>query len=378
MTGGVDMRKMEAFYGNSADRLVDVFCLNDIEGNLLEVNKAATVQTGYSKEELLQMKVFDLYSGGLLTGNLLKCCEKQAVDQSFLFEAKRKSKDGSFLPVMLTLVPIHIENQKYIVVLSRGVDNHQPVVEAPSKNYARLRELISTKDKFFSIIAHDMKNIFNGLINISELLVFQVKSRDYIHMGEYCNFLHEAAKTGYALLENLLEWARVQTGQLKYTPVYLSVHDIIQRVIDTLEVSLRVKDIDINVLIESDVRVFADGNMLETVIRNLLSNAIKFSYPGGSVKILVQHTAGGVKLSFIDSGVGIKKEHLPTLFNMDCHHHIPGTNNEPGTGLGLLLCNEFIHMHGGEIVATSEEGKGSTFYFTLPHGRRSRSKKCWH
>ncbi len=223
-----------------------------------------------------------------------------------------------------------------------------------------------------------MKNIFNGLINISELLVFQVSSKDYIHMGEYCKFLHEAAKNGYTLLENLLQWASVQTGQLKYSPTFLSVNEVIQRVIEMLDLSLRVKNIDLKVMVESNVRVWADGNMLETIIRNLLSNAIKYSYPGGTVKISVQQTDDGVKFSFIDSGVGIKREHLPTLFKMDRHHHVPGTNNESGTGLGLLLCKEFVHMHGGEIVAKSEDGKGSTFYFALPHGRCSRSKKYRH
>jgi two-component system sensor histidine kinase/response regulator len=230
----------------------------------------------------------------------------------------------------------------------------------------QLRELNATKDKFFSIIAHDLKSPFNAIVGFSELLVDQIREKDYDGLIEYAGYIHSSSLRAMSLLSNLLEWSRTQIGRMNYSPERIELQAIVNETIELLTNSAKQKDIVITNKIPEKLIVFADKTMIGTVLRNLVSNAIKFTNTGGHVTLTAQQVDDNLLVSVLDNGVGIRKEAIPNLFLIEESKSTSGTEKEIGTGLGLMLCKEFIEKHGGRIWAESEVGVGSTFKFTLP------------
>ena len=183
---------------------------------------------------------------------------------------------------------------------------------------------------------------------------------------EFIGLIYESSQYAHNLLENLLQWSRTQTDRIKYNPSKLSLSRIIDDTMHVLNATLMKKGLAFTSDVEKNINVIADKNMLETIIRNLLSNAIKFTLSGGKISVAARDTGKFISLSISDTGVGINPEDLPKLFQFDEFHTTAGTAGEPGTGLGLIICHEFIKKHGGEISIKSEPGKGSNFTFTLP------------
>jgi signal transduction histidine kinase len=234
---------------------------------------------------------------------------------------------------------------------------------------AELREAIATKDKLFSIIAHDLGNLFNGLLGLSSILA----GKTSVHTSEtqkeeYSQDILQLAKKGYNLLTNLLYWSRSQTGSLEITPVAINLQSIIQRNIELVEEKANAKNLNLFFQIDNDApSVFADMNMFDTVIRNLVSNAVKFTPSQGEIKISSKKVADNlIEISVSDTGVGIKAEDIEKLFRIDVTHTTRGTAKEEGNGLGLILCKEFVEKNGGSLGVESEVGKGTRFYMQLP------------
>lgn len=230
---------------------------------------------------------------------------------------------------------------------------------------AQLRELNATKDKFFSIIAHDLKSPFNSILGLSSLLEERVGEKNYEDIGEFATLIRSSSELAYDLLKNLLEWSRSQTGKMEFSREYLDLVGLIDDAFHLMENSARQKSIVITRHLPRNMLAFADRAMIATILRNLISNAIKFTKPGGEIIISAQQTSTEIKVAISDNGVGIRKEELSKLFRIDENHSTLGTLNEKGTGLGLILCKEFIEKHGGRIWAESEFGKGSQFYFVI-------------
>lgn len=230
----------------------------------------------------------------------------------------------------------------------------------------QLRELNATKDKFFSIIAHDLKNPFNALMGFSSLLLDDYDAFDDVERKNLIQTMSDASENAYKLLENLLEWSRSQTGSIKWHPEIIQLDKIAKNTIDLLNNQAINKDISIKGVVPANTTAFADENMITTVIRNLMSNAIKFTPKGGEVKLYANQLGNFVELTIEDNGVGIREEDLDKLFRIDTNFTTNGTNNEMGTGLGLILCREFVEKNNGKIWVESQEGKGSKFKFTLP------------
>ncbi len=233
------------------------------------------------------------------------------------------------------------------------------------KQNNELHELNATKDKFFSIIAHDLKNPFSGIIGLSNILVNEYKDLDKDTVGEYHELILDSAEKGYRLLENLLNWSSAQTGRLEYNPQINNLQCFIKEELQLLNTNAEQKNIKLLAEVPENTFAFFDHNMIETVIRNLVSNAIKFTKPGGSVSIIASNQDEMVQIEVKDNGVGISDEDQKKLFRVDVHHSTSGTNNEEGTGLGLVLCKEFVEKNGGKIRVESVEGRGSRFIFTL-------------
>ncbi len=230
----------------------------------------------------------------------------------------------------------------------------------------KLRELNLTKDKFFSIIAHDLKSPFNSIMGFSELLLEQVRLKDYEGIDKYAGIIWHSSRRAMSLLTNLLEWVRTQTGKIEFNPEFFElVNYIKENVVFYDDIAVQ-KSITINMDIPHKLIVFADKQMINTVMRNLISNAIKFTREGGEVIISTRKTPKETIVSVRDNGLGIAPDRMEKLFRIDTNVSTPGTNKEKGTGLGLILCKEFVEKHGGSIWVESEEGKGSTFSFTLP------------
>jgi signal transduction histidine kinase len=229
-----------------------------------------------------------------------------------------------------------------------------------------LKELNQTKDKFFSIIAHDLKNPFNTLLGFSELLLENMPMYTMEQIEEYISIIFETSRSSYALLENLLDWSRSQTGKIRIKKEVIDFYSMAQENLILLENPALKKEITICNNILPGTFAFADTNMINTVVRNLFSNAIKYSSKGGVITIDCEKLGDRLKVSITDTGVGIKPEVIDNLFRIDVNVSTKGTDNEKGTGLGLLLCKEFVEKNEGRISVRSTLGEGSTFYFTIP------------
>jgi signal transduction histidine kinase len=230
----------------------------------------------------------------------------------------------------------------------------------------QLRELIASKDKFFSIIAHDLKGPLTVFQVYIELLAEHIDTYSKNQIKAFTQTLQETFNNFHGLLENLLTWSRLQRGMILFRPQPIEVQEFILRNITLCTPNAKQKQILLKSTIEARTKVLADKNMVDTVLRNLLSNALKFTHPGGEINVLTTQDTKDVTIAVSDTGIGIDGEHLSKLFQIDESCHTPGTAGEKGTGLGLILCKEFIEKNGGKIWAESEIGKGSSFKFTLP------------
>ncbi len=226
--------------------------------------------------------------------------------------------------------------------------------------------LNAEKDKFFSIIAHDLRNPFNAIIGFSSLLTEKIQEKDYEGIEEFAEIIQDSSERAMALLMNLLEWSRSQTGRIIFKPELFDIQDSISEATELLKASAKQKSIAITSKISCNITATADKAMLSTIFRNLVSNAIKYTYPGGEIVIAAELELDRLKFSISDNGVGIKKDLLEKLFRIDENHSTTGTEDEKGTGLGLILCKEFVEKHGGKIWVESEVGEGSMFCFTIP------------
>ncbi|MCX7879371.1 MAG: PAS domain-containing sensor histidine kinase [Ignavibacteria bacterium] len=230
----------------------------------------------------------------------------------------------------------------------------------------KLEELNSEKDKLFSIIAHDLRSPFSGILGVINLLATNTMSLSYEEIAELVKLLKESSESLYKLIENLLEWSRVQRGLIELTPDYFNLQKLVTENIEIQKIKIEQKELNFEVNIPEHIIVFADLNTTNTILRNLISNAIKFTPRGGRIEIKAQRDEESVLVSIKDTGIGIPKEMLSDLFKVGAKTFRPGTEGEKSTGLGLLLCKEYIERNKGKIWVESEVGVGSTFYFTLP------------
>lgn len=229
-----------------------------------------------------------------------------------------------------------------------------------------LQEAVDVKNKFISILAHDLKNPFNSLIGFSDLLKDEVESYSNENLKEFVNNIHDVTTNTYFFLEELLEWARTQQDLVAFNPENIHVIQIVNDCISLLLSASKTKNIEIDCKISQDLYVFADKNMLKTILRNLISNAIKFTSKCGQIRITANIKEPYIEIIVSDTGIGMGTNTLESLFKIDKTKSIKGTEGERGTGFGLLLCKEFVEKHGGTICVKSELGIGSDFIITLP------------
>jgi signal transduction histidine kinase len=249
------------------------------------------------------------------------------------------------------------------LALISGLEQAKARLEASE---VELRKANLSKDKFFSILAHDLRNPIGGLVSLSEVLATRFDDLDPKRVREMCRLLHDGAVQGAELLECILQWARAQTGRLEVHPSRISLSELCNGLVALLEPVAAGKEIFLSSKVAADAAAWADENMVAAVLRNLLSNAVKFTPRGGSVAISSTAAGDWQELSVADSGIGMNPEQVAKLFRIDVHFSCPGTEAEKGSGMGLILCKELVHLNQGTISVRSEPTRGTTFSLRLP------------
>ncbi|MGE5362568.1 MAG: ATP-binding protein, partial [Bacteroidota bacterium] len=281
-------------------------------------------------------------------------------------ESRFQKKSGEIIIGLLSSVIVNVRGN--MVLLSSVYDiTERKQNEIKLEHYSeQLRKEKVTKDKFFSIIAHDLRSPFQTLLSASEILARDIDSLTVEEIKTLSSGLNASLKKQYLLLTDLLNWSKLQAKDFALEKKMLTLNQLISEVLETLAFSAEEKKIKIQYDIPEGTTVFADNNMLKLVMRNLISNSIKFTNVNGTIDICAGVQGDTAEISVIDDGVGIAAQNITKLFRDDLRYSTIGTGDEEGSGLGLNLCREIIEKHGGTIRVESAEGQGSKFSFTLP------------
>ena len=337
----------------------------------LDCNKAAIKIYGYkNKKEIIGKTPLDvspeIQFNGEKSSVVAQCMIKEALEKgSVIFEWKHQKTNGDIWDGEVHLMSIKHNRKKLLQFSLLDITERRKTREQLKENEENLKKLNATKDKFFSIIAHDLINPIGNIMNFSNLLTENFGNFNNEQNKEFIKDISEASKSTFNLLQNLLEWSRTQTNRIEFLPEIFNIEKIVNKNIVLLKSIANTKDISIISKVNSKHKVFADKNMVTTIIRNLISNAIKFTVKG-NITIYSEKDGNHIKTSIVDTGIGIKKENISKLFSLNKNISGTGTSGEKGTGLGLILCKEFVERNNGEIWIESEVGKGSKFIFTLP------------
>lgn len=341
-------------------------------GRLMQVNHKLNEILQYNSEELLQLNFQDF----IFVDDLLKNLDTFRLFRErnvplISMEIRCIQKNKNIIWVNVNYVPLNTAEELGVYHLAIFSDITQiKITEEKNQSYLNSSEKLNkTKDKFFNIIAHDLRNPFAGIIGLAEMLEnksLHEVSETAKESQRIAKLIHTSSKSAFALLENLMQWAKTQTGDIKFSPRMISIEPIINSVLQVVNANSFKKRITILTDLERDIKVFADSAMTETILRNLLANAIKFSFLNSEILIKTRVKNNFLEISVIDRGTGIAADNIDKLFRIESKFTKLGTNSEKGTGLGLILCKEFVEKQGGDISVISEIGKGSIFTFTLP------------
>jgi two-component system sensor histidine kinase/response regulator len=360
-----------------ADLLPLVITLIDLEGNCVYLNQFGLSLSGYTSKDVEQgLHVKDILVNEsdyqVFLDRVDSPYQKVGIPSGDEYLIKNKKGEKFY---MLIFSQVIIVPQKGPLVMGVLVDhsNYRKVSDEYIKAEQKLREINAAKDKFFSIIAHDLKSPFNAILGFADLLLTDFEKVTTEQFKNYVSIIHKSAGKGLILLENLLKWSLSQTNKIKFKKSNFDLSELLFENIDFIGEKAAIKGIDIDCVCDEKIEVDADKNMIDTVLRNLLSNAVKFTRANGKVVVTVKIIGkkkktepSKVHVTVADNGIGIEEKNLKKLFRIDGQFTTQGKAFEQGTGLGLILCNEFINKHEGEIWVDSVVGQGSQFHFTLP------------
>jgi len=362
-----ELRAVQAELEKSRERYFDLYnlapvgyCTLSKQGLILEANLTAATLLGLTRSSLVKKPIsqfifkedqdtYYLHQKKLFeTGELQEC------------ELRLLKADGSTLWVHLRGTAVQAKDGDS---LSRVVIND---ISQRKQAHEQLQQVLSENDKLFSIIAHDLRSPLSGFVGIARLLANGATEWSPNKMQEVFKKMEESSESLLFLLENLLEWSSLQCGRLELEPVEINLEDLVKNNIELAQATAHQKSITLNYIVPQSIKVFADPYMLNTVLRNLIFNAVKFSNPCGIVIIEATQGDGMVTVSVQDNGIGMDQELLDKLFTIGHKTSQPGTGGRKSSGLGLILCREFVEKHGGQIWAKSIPEQGCRFSFTLP------------
>jgi PAS domain S-box-containing protein len=342
----------------------------DTKGKFITVNKAFAEMFGYKNEEFSRMSIIDLTHPSEIeqSMHIVKGLQLDKDFKTKQFEKRYVKKNGKFFWGIITITQIKDSSGDVSYYIGQLQDiTERKKAESKLALYAEeLKELNISKDKFFSIISHDLRSPFNALLGISEYTSQFFDELSQAEVKEAIDNLHTSAKKVYNLMQNLLEWTQIQTGRLEVERNKIKLQELLGDSIELYSEFAQKKNIELINKFSGEVYLLADQLMIETVLRNLISNGIKFTKSGGYVNIDCKMNNGLAEISIEDNGVGITPEDQKKLFRIDEQYRKEGTDSEKGTGLGLILCKEFAEKNGGAIFLESKINKGSKFTFTVP------------
>ncbi|MGB8316604.1 MAG: PAS domain-containing sensor histidine kinase [Ignavibacteriaceae bacterium] len=339
----------------------------DMEGIIKEVNLSASKMLGIGRSKLIGKKLItyiplnekEIFNSFIKTVFSLR--EKHAC------ELKITNKDKNVYQVLLEGLEIDdsLEPDRICQVALIDLTEFKRIEYSLKETNEELKIINATKDKFFSIIAHDLRRPFQSLLGYSELLATEIESLSHEEIIQFSKALNENLNSLFGLLENLLNWSMMQRNILEYKPVKLKLYDLVNKIIGILSKGAAEKNISLSNNIKAETSVYADVDMLRSIVQNLIMNAIKFTPTEGRIIVSSVNKEGLVEVSVQDTGTGIEPEKISNLFHLGSKFTTDGTAGEKGTGLGLPLCKEFVERNEGKIWVESELGKGSKFIFTL-------------
>ena len=362
------------------DSMPDMVALIDLNNIIVKANKAMRQKVNIGDQGLTGHSCYNLmHHDGCAVSNCphLSMISDKKPHSIEMYEPKF----GLYLNI--TTIPIFDANNNLLgsLHISRDISIQKESEAKLTKYNNELKELNQSKDKFFSIVAHDLRSPFQGMLGFTDLIIEDIEILSKAEIKDYLQKVRDSSYSTFTLLENLLDWSRLQTGRLEYKPSEFSLLEDITSVMSLLDSNAHSKNISLINNLDSDYIIYADRRMVHSILLNLTTNAIKFSFPGGAItfeaqiKAMCEDDSGGetsscnqkvIEISVSDKGVGISPEGLKKILNIDEHYTLIGTSNEDGAGLGLILVKEMTEKQGGKLTIKSEEGKGSVFSFTLP------------
>lgn len=340
--------------------------LTDLETHkYIEVNDAFYTLFGFEKSEVIGKTPYELniFTTSVANSILAKADKFGGIHE---VEAELKTKNGDIKHVLLSSENIYVQNKKYRYTSVRDITDRKKFEREITLKNSELQKLNTDKDRFISILGHDLKSPFNNLVGISELLLENIRKYDIDKIEKFTGLINQSARNTYNLLEDILTWAQSQSGKIPFVPEIINCHLICESIVNILQPIADSKKVKIVNGLSKNSQIYADSNMLQTILRNLISNSIKYTMPGGEISISQKFSETECTISVIDNGVGISPILKQKLFDITHINSTRGTADEGGTGLGLLICKDFIDKHKGKISVESELGKGSTFSFSLP------------
>ncbi len=352
----------------------NVVIILDAEGNLEWVNNSFKRVYGYTLDQFTEERGNNILEGSHHPDivNILARCRDSG--KTIRYQTEAKNKEGNVIWTQSTLTPVLNADGQIIRFVAVDTDitavkKAQDVVNTQKAEIELKRDQLEkaniTKDKFFSIIAHDLKNPFHSIMGFTDLLLKNYDDFEDTKKQEFLGLINESSQYANNLLDNLLHWSRTQTERIKYSPIKFDMHSLINEIQHMVHGNVEKKQLALLNLVPEASYVYADKNMIHTVLRNLLSNSIKFTPPEGTISIEAVAGEKSTRISVKDNGVGIPLDKQGKLFSFGEFHSTSGTAGEPGTGLGLIICFEFIKKHGSELTFSSESGKGTSFSFDL-------------
>ena len=363
----LDLKESEEKYRTIIEATEAFIAKVNIHGVFTYVNSVSNKIFGLKPEECIGRNAFDFIHPDDKEHTINKFTEWiESDNNNFEFENRQVSVNNKVHYLKWNIRKNRTETGEIIGFSSIAVDitKQKQSESALKENEIQLKELNATKDKLFSIIAHDLRSPFNSIIGLSELSM--ENETDLTRHQEFDGIINSTAKNTLVLLENLLNWSKSQTGKLDNKPKKIVLSSLLNKVKENASAQSTVKNISINILQSEETEVYADENMVNSIFGNLISNAIKYTNPGGRINVIAIQKENNVEISVSDNGVGIPKSKLNQLFKISSEAQSRGTANEKGSGLGLILCKEFVEKLGGKIWVESIEGKGSNFKFTIP------------
>lgn len=325
----------------------------------LDVNPAFERITGYKAKEVVGKTVMELFPDSNI--NMIKKYGEVALNGSKI-QFEQYSPDLKKYFEVVASSPIKGQFSTVFI----DITEYKEAIKIIKESESSLIEMNEAKDRFFSIVAHDLKTPFHNIMGFADLLIEDFNSFSEKEAIEHIAHIKQATENAYTLLINLLEWSRVLLNRIDLQAENYPIHELVEQEFKVLEVLAVDKKIKLINEVDREVSVYADKHMIATVIRNLISNAIKFSSEYGTIRLKNSELGNFCQISVQDEGVGIPADRIDRIFSLDKHKSTPGTAKEKGTGLGLILCKEFVEKNQGRIWVESSIGIGSSFHFILP------------